>query len=165
MSTRSKLLAGPGRDGGFTIVELVLAFLVVGLLCAMAAPIYLGYASDAKMVEGKTLAGALWTAVQSGAITSCGTDFPVSSGYQRVGLSSTGQTTPARWSVIAGGSNTISTDCVSGLHTVSSNPLFVITGDATDVSGLRVQLAYSPGGTPPSQLQCSRDDGSTFANC
>jgi type IV pilus assembly protein PilA len=165
MSTRWKLLSGPGRDRGFTIVELILVVLVVGLLCAIAAPVYLGYASDAKMAEGKMLAGALWTAVQTGAIGTCGTNIPVSKGYAKAGLSSAGQTTPPRWSVSAGGANTLSTDCVSGMHTVSSNPLFVIRGDGADVSGFRVQLAYSPAGTPPSQLQCSRDDGGTFANC
>jgi type IV pilus assembly protein PilA len=165
MSTRWKSLSGPGRDGGFTIVELILVILVVGLLCAIAAPVYLGYAGDARMAEGKMLAGALWAAVQSGAIGSCGTDIPVSGAYQKVGLSSAGQTTPVRWSVSTGGANTISTDCASGLRTVSSSPLFVIRGESGDLSGLRVQLAYSPSGTPPSQLQCSADDGGTFADC
>jgi prepilin-type N-terminal cleavage/methylation domain-containing protein len=165
MSTRWKLPSGPGRDRGFTLVELFLAMLVLGVLCAVAAPIYLGYSTDAKITEGKMLAGALWTAVQAGAISSCGTDFPVSSGYPKAGLSSSGQAASARWSVTAGGENTISTDCASGLHTVSSSPLFVIKGDGVDVSGLRVQLAYAAGGTPPSQLQCSKDDGGTFTNC
>ena len=135
------------------------------LLCAIATPLYLGYVADAKMVEVKMTAGALWTAVQTSALIFCGSDVPVNNGYRLAGLTSTGQTTSDRWSVSDGGTNTLFADCASGRYTASSNPLFVIKGDRADVSGLRVQLVYSSAGAPPSQLQCSKDDGTTFVDC
>jgi prepilin-type N-terminal cleavage/methylation domain-containing protein len=165
MFTPWEFLSGGGQDRGFTVVELLLVILIVGVLAAIGAPLYLGYAVDAKMAEGKMMAGGLWTAVQTSAIGFCGTDIPVNNGYPRVGLTNTGQTTPDRWSVSAGGANTLSADCRSGQYTASASPLFVIKGDSGDVNGLRVQFMYSPTGTPPSQLQCSKDGGTTFIDC
>lgn len=164
MFTRLKSLCGRGQDRGFTLVELLLVILIIGVLSAIGAPLYLGYAVDAKMVEGKSTAAALWTAVQTNAIGFCGRDVPVNSGYPKAGLTTAGQTTPDRWSV-TDGTNTLSVNCISGLFTPSANPLFVLKGDGEDVSGLQVQLMYSPTGTPPSQLQCSKDNGTTFVNC
>ena len=42
--------------------------LIVGILAAVATPLYLGYIKDAKTAEAKAVAGSLWTAVQSNAI-------------------------------------------------------------------------------------------------
>ena len=165
MGTRWKSLPGVGQDRGFTLVELLLVILIIGVLAAIGAPLYVGYAVDAKMVEGKMKAGALWTAVQTSAIGFCGTNTPVNNGYPRAGLTSAGQTTPNRWSVSAGGTNTLSINCGSGLYTASASPLFVIRGDSEDVNRLRVQFMYSPTTMPPSQLQCSKDDGTTFVDC
>jgi Tfp pilus assembly protein PilE len=168
MFTRWKSLSGGKQDRGFTLIEPLLVILKVGVLCAIAAPLYLDYldyAADAKMAEGKTVAGALWTAVQAGAIGFCGTDIPVNNGYSKVGLTTAGQTTPHRWSVSAGSANTLSSDCKSGRYTANASPLFVIKGDSADVSALRVQFMHSRTGTPPSQLRCSKDSGTTFVDC
>jgi hypothetical protein len=152
-----------GTIGGFTLIERLVVILMALVLCW--APVYVGYAVNTKVLEGKTMASALWTAVRTSAIRSCGTDIPVNNGYPRVGLTSTGQTTPERWSVSAGGTNTLSADCGSGQYTASASPLFVIKGDSEDVNSLRVQVMYSPAGTPPSRLQCSKDGGTTFVDC
>ena len=84
---------------GFTLIELLIVILIVGILAAVATPLYLGYIKDAKTAEAKAVAGSLWTAVQSNAIATCDTAVTIASGYPKAGLTATGTTTPARWSV------------------------------------------------------------------
>src|SRR6266511_3460575 len=100
--TRLNRLFGKGQDRGFTLIELLIVIMIVGILAAVAAPIYLGYVKDAKTAEAKAVAGSLWTAVQSQAISNCGVATSVTSGFPKAGLTSGGQTTPARWSVTGG---------------------------------------------------------------
>ena len=38
--------------------------LIVGILAAVAIPLYLGYTKDAKLAEGKALLGSVMTALQ-----------------------------------------------------------------------------------------------------
>ena len=54
-----------GRDGeaGFTLVELLIVILIVGILSAVALPLYLGYTKDARLAEGKALGGSALTAL------------------------------------------------------------------------------------------------------
>ena len=51
-------------EAGFTLIELLVTVVIVGVLAAVAAPIYLGYVKDARMGEGKALAGSALTALQ-----------------------------------------------------------------------------------------------------
>ena len=97
---------------GFTLIELLIVILIVGILAAVATPLYLGYVKDAKTAEAKAIAGSLWTAVQAGAIAQCGTETPVSAGFAKAGFSSGGETTPVRWT--AAGSNPLTVDCGTG---------------------------------------------------
>jgi len=157
-----RLLSGNGRDQGFTLIELLIVILIVGILAAVATPLYLGYIKDAKTAEAKAVAGSLWTAVQSNAIGSCGSPSPVTSGYPKAGLSSAGTTTPPRWSVTPGGDVTVA--CSDGAISPDQT-VFTVAGTAADVTFVRVQLVYSATGTPPSKLQCSTDSGTTFVDC
>jgi len=154
-----------GQDAGFSLAELAIVLLIVGVLSATAVPLYLGYTVDAKTVEAKALAGSLWETLQMNAIIFCGTSSSVTGSYPRAGLTSSGGTTPGRWSVNSGGTNTLTADCSSGAYTVSASPLFVIQGDSADVNVIQVRLVYSSAGTPPSTLQCSKDSGATFVDC
>ena len=70
----ARLLRSRDWNRGFTLIELLIVILIVGILAAVATPLYLGYIKDAKTAEAKAVAGSLWTAVQSNAIGSCGTD-------------------------------------------------------------------------------------------
>ena len=145
---------------GFTLIELLIVILIVGILAAVATPLYLGYVKDAKTAEAKAIAGSLWTAVQAGAIAQCGTATPVSNGFAKAGFTSGGETTPARWT--AAGSNSLTVDCGTGAYSPNGD-IFTVTGASSDVSFITVKLVYSAGSNPPSKLQC--DTGGGFSDC
>jgi prepilin-type N-terminal cleavage/methylation domain-containing protein len=164
MATASRrfLLVGGGRDQGFTLIELLIVMLIVGILAAVATPLYLGYIRDAKTVEAKVVAGSLWTAVQSIAIGSCGSAVTVANAYPKAGLGPGGITTPARWSVTPGGDVTV--DCSTGAI-LPDQTVFTVNGTSPDVSFIQVRLVYGAASNPPSHLQCSTDSGVTFVDC
>jgi type IV pilus assembly protein PilA len=148
-------LLGKGGNQGFTLIELLIVVLIVGILAAVATPLYLGYIRDAKTSEGKTIAGALWTAVQGNALAACGTAVSVANGYAKAGLTSGGATQPARWTV-TGGTNTLTVDCATGAYTASNAMLFNVAGNTgLDVANLNVGLNYT-GGNPPAVLRCNQ---------
>ena len=158
-------LFGKGQDRGFTLIELLIVILIVGILAAVATPLYLGYVKDAKTAEAKAVAGSLWSAVQAQAISNCGVATSVTSGFPKAGLTSVGATTPSRWSV-TGGANTMNVNCTTGAYT-PDGILFTVAGvtAASDVNFIEVQMVYTAAGTPPSTLKCSTDSGALFANC
>jgi type IV pilus assembly protein PilA len=162
MSARFGLLFGKGREQGFTLIELLIVILIVGILAAVATPLYLGYVKDAKTAEAKGVAGSLWTAIQSNAIGSCDTATTVASGYAKAGLTPDGLTVPARWAVTPGGSITVA--CTDGKITPDED-VFTIAGTAADVTFVRVKLVYATAGTPPSRLSCSTDGGTNYVPC
>ena len=47
---------------GFTLVELVIVIVIVGILSIVAVPVYRGYTRKAMATEGKTLLGTIQTA-------------------------------------------------------------------------------------------------------
>jgi len=97
MGVRDKLF-GSNRQAGFTLVELLIVILIVGILSAVALPLYLGYTSDAKLAEAKALAGSAMTSL-SGCVQIKGTggNCVVSEVQQRIGLDAAGKTYDGRW--------------------------------------------------------------------
>ncbi len=154
------------KENGFTLIELLIVILIVGILAAVATPLYLGYVKDAKTAEAKAVAGSLWTAVQSQAIASCGTATAVKSGFLKAGMDTSGNSTPARWST-TGGDNTLTVNCATGAYTAGGGDsgLFEVAGTVTDVDFVRVRLVYTSGSNPPAKLSCSTDSGTSYADC
>ncbi len=96
---RSKVF-GASQQAGFTLVELLIVILIVGILSAVALPLYLGYTSDARLAEAKALAGSAMTSL-SGCVQVKGNNGTcvVSEVQQRIGLDSAGLTYDKRWSI------------------------------------------------------------------
>src|ERR1700730_4199099 len=65
-------LFGNEREGGFKLAELLIVILIVGVLVAVALPLYLGYTKDARLAEAKALAGSGMTSL-SGCVQVKGT--------------------------------------------------------------------------------------------
>lgn len=160
-----KVLFGEGRERGFTLIELLIVVLIVGILAAVAIPLYVGYVKDAKTAEAKSVAGALWTGFQANGLQRCGTAVSTSEAYTRAGLTAAGATVPARWSVTAGGTNTLTVTCATGAYVPSAANLFTISGVGADVTAIQVRLNYVATNNPPSRMQCSVDTGGTFNDC
>jgi len=56
------------RRKGFTLIELMIVILIVGILAAAAIPVFRGRVNDAKWSEGKTTAGTIRRAVSAYAL-------------------------------------------------------------------------------------------------
>src|SRR5207244_11657193 len=67
-----RTFCGKEREAGFTLVELLIVILIVGILSAVALPLYLGYTKDARLAEAKALAGSAMTSL-SGCVQVKGT--------------------------------------------------------------------------------------------
>ena len=145
-----------GREEGFTLVELLIVILIVGILAAVAIPLYLGYTKDAKLAEGKALLGSVMTALQ-GCVQAKGSgqSCSVSEIVNRVGVSTAGVTGDGRWTVTTSGSLAVSS---------TSPPTFSGTiqaaGTGTDTAALSLGMfptttgvflrCNSSSSTPPS---------------
>jgi len=149
-----KMLAGTEREAGFTLVELLIVILIVGILSAVALPLYLGYTKDARLAEAKALGGSVLTAL-SGCVQvkGSGNNCVRSEVQNRVGLDAQGSTYDKRW-VVSTATLTVSTATppvlegkieVSGVGTNTADMSLAFFADSSGVT-LRCNTTSS---TPP----------------
>jgi MSHA pilin protein MshA len=150
------------EEAGFTLMELLIVVLIVGILAAIAGPLYIGYTRDARMSEAKSIAGNVWTAMQSCAQANPGVACAASGQYARAGLSAAGVTSDAQWSH-TDGTQTVTFNSTTNQYALSAD-LNVIgaTGKVTDKLG--VKFAYAAGSNPPGSMTCTTD-GTNYSPC
>src|SRR5207245_7282721 len=93
-----KLLRGRlTSEAGFTLMELLIVVMIVGILAAAAVALYLGYVRDSRLAEAKGLAGSVLTAAQACAQQNTpteGTNCAPASLAQKIGVDSASGNTP-----------------------------------------------------------------------
>ena len=120
------------NQAGFTLMELIVVVLIVGILAAVGVPLYLGYVRDSRLAEAKALAGATLTAAQACAQNDpTGATCALTDLAQRIGVTSAGVTGDGRWTVgiTAVTLNTATNVFAGGPITVAGNG-----GNVTDLS-------------------------------
>jgi len=151
-----KLLRGRQRsEAGFTLMELLVVVLIVGILAAVGVPLYLGYVRDSRLAEAKALAGAAMTAAQACSFQNSGneaTECTVAKLAGRMGTTAAGVTGDGRWTV---GVNTVTLDSPNNRFLAATNPAINVHGMAAPIDLMAAAIFIDTGGVLT--MRCKTD--------
>lgn len=120
------------NQAGFTLMELIVVVLIVGILAAVGVPMYLGYVRDSRLAEAKALAGASLTAAQACAQNDpAGTTCTLANLAQKIGVTAAGVTGDGRWTV---GITAVTLDTVN--NRFGGGPITVAGANGTNVANM-----------------------------
>jgi len=149
-----KLLRGRlTSEAGFTLMELLIVVMIVGILAAAAVPLYLGYVRDSRLAEAKGLAGSVLTAAQQNTPNESA-NCALSQLAQKIGVDSTSGNTPdGRWTVAV---PTIVT--VNATTNKWTNGKITVAGVSGQTSAAMAAGVFVDTGTGAITLRCRTTD-------
>ena len=137
-----RLRAATG-EGGFTLVEMLIVVVIVGLIAAVAMTVFFGYARDAKAAEAKALAGSVLKVLEGCAqARGSGGTCSLPDIATRASIGPTGLTGDGRWTV---GTADLAVSASSGPPSLSG--VITVAGIAgRDTDRIALGMYVSPGG-------------------
>src|SRR5437870_8809530 len=97
---RKLLKRALNNEAGFTLMELIVVVLIVGILAAVGVPLYMGYVRDSRLAEAKAVAGAALTAAQACAQNDpSGAECTLAKLAGRIGVTTAGMSGDNRWKI------------------------------------------------------------------
>jgi prepilin-type N-terminal cleavage/methylation domain-containing protein len=140
-----KLLKGRlANEAGFTLMELLVVVLIVGVLAAVGVPLYLGYVRDARLAEAKALAGDALTASQACAQNDpTGATCTLALLAPKIGVTAAGVTGDGRWTVGIGAGSEVTLDTVN--NRFGGGPI-TVAGNVAPVDNMAAGVFISAAG-------------------
>jgi prepilin-type N-terminal cleavage/methylation domain-containing protein len=139
------------NQAGFTLIEMLVTVLILGVLAAAGGAVYLGYVKDAKTAEAKAVIGSVWTALQACAQAVPSTACTTADQYGRAGLTAAGATADTRWTITGG---TLTMAAATGILTLAAPIVATAEAGAADITGIVVTFNYITTGNPPGTFTC-----------
>ena len=113
---------------GFTLVELVIVIIIVGILSIVAVPIYRGYTDRAKETEGKALLGSILTSQKV---------YYAEYDYFLTGLNSVNSS--ERLSIDTKGNKYFTTFTVTGNGSIGTTAVFTAYANPANIAGTHLK--------------------------